>query len=646
MKKLEFVMVIAALLAAALGGCDFLMGPDEPAGNTGGNLVISFGQGGGRAITSGADLPGEVLDSMSYELTLTGPGGEVLTRTVASGENLRLSVALGVWRIDARAYNGDGLAGTKSVSITVVPGVNTLSVPMTINGGYFSVAVDPVITNGTVKPSFEDAFPETTITLAVEPDAGYVLKSGSLRYSDGSGDHAIGGYSFAMPASDVTVSAEFELLPPDTYTITAAALSNGAVSANQTSAPAGASVTVTVEPDDGYILKSGTLKYSYSDGGGDHAIAISGPEYTFTMPASDVTINAEFELPPPDTYKVSVDTLSGGKITVDAEKLYAAAGAVIALAVEPDADYVLKTGSLKYSYGGTDYPITGDGPGYSFEMPASDVTISAEFELITYSVAIAPLSGGAVAAEQDSAPRGAVISLAVEPDADYALKEGSLKYSYGGADYPITGIGPGYSFEMPASDVTISAEFELIMYSVAIAPLSDGAVAAEQDSAPRGAVISVAVNPDPGFALKEGSLKYSYGGADYPIAGIGPGYSFEMPASDVTISAFFNKTLGITIEGPQEETIAITALHSTGSTSTDISWTADEWVELTLESSGYSKEDGNLKWIVNGIEISTASGNSLTIRARDYVQQSYMVTVMIKENGEWYSTEIPFKVTE
>jgi hypothetical protein len=142
--------------------------------------------------------------------------------------------------------------------------------------------------------------------------------------------------------------------------------------------------------------------------------------------------------------------------------------------------------------------------------------------------------------------------------------------------------------------------------------------------------------------MKTGTLKYSEGGGDHAISG----NTFTMPASDVTISAFFNKDIGFTIELPQDEAIGVTAVHSTGSTpATEISWTGGESVTFTLNSPGYSAEGLNLKWMLNGIAV-TASGNSLTIQAQDYVRRSYTLTVMIEKDDQWYSTDISFKVTE
>ena len=272
MMKFGFILIVAALMASVLEGCDFLIGPDEPAGSGDGNLVISFERDGkrpaGRAITSGADLPDEVLDALRYELTLTGPAGEVLTGTVANGENVRLTVALGAWRIDVRAYKEDGLAGMRSVSLIVGPGVNSVSVPMEINGGYFDIAVDPV-GNGTVRPNFYAAFPETTITLTVTPEAGYVLKEGSLKYNDGS-DHVISGppYTFTMPASNVTVSAVFNPVlggitiegPQDEAVGVTPVHSSGHTPPTTISRAAGESVTFTLDSS-GYTQEAGNLKW-------------------------------------------------------------------------------------------------------------------------------------------------------------------------------------------------------------------------------------------------------------------------------------------------------------------------------------------------------------------------------------------------
>ena len=293
MAKFRFVSVVAVVLAV-FGGCDFFTGPDTPPPENGeGNLVISVGDNPALAITSGADLPSDVLASLRYELTLTGPNGEAFAHTVTAGGTLSLTVSLGQWRIDAEAYQRDNLAGTGSVVFTVVPGTNSIRVPMMINGGYFDITAGSPISGGTVTANFAAAFPGTPVTVTVTPDSGYALKPETLKYNDGT-DHDISGdppYTFTMPAADVTLYAEFD------HPITVAALTNGSVTLSVTSAAAGTTVTVTVTPDSGYALKPGTLEVILeSDGTRAPLSPLDSPNaWGFTMPASSVTVYAQFE---------------------------------------------------------------------------------------------------------------------------------------------------------------------------------------------------------------------------------------------------------------------------------------------------------------------------------------------------------------
>jgi hypothetical protein len=50
-------------------------------------------------------------------------------------------------------------------------------------------------------------------------------------------------------------------------------------------------------------------------------------------------------------------------------------------------------------------------------------------------------------------------------------------------------------------------------------------------------------------------------------------------------------------------------------------------------------------WLLEG-DKKTASGDSLTIRAKDYIERSYSLAVMIKVNDQWYSGDTGFTVVE
>ena len=80
---------------------------------------------------------------------------------------------------------------------------------------------------------------------------------------------------------------------PATYPVTAAKAENGAVSVSPARASRGETVTVTVTPDESFVLKSLTVR----DGRGNEIAAAKTADnkYTFTMPAGAVTVSAEFE---------------------------------------------------------------------------------------------------------------------------------------------------------------------------------------------------------------------------------------------------------------------------------------------------------------------------------------------------------------
>ena len=76
------------------------------------------------------------------------------------------------------------------------------------------------------------------------------------------------------------------------YKITIGDMENGTVTANPTTAKAGATVTLTPVPDEGYALS--TLTVTDRDGEERKLTEKSENKYTFTMPDTSVTVEATF----------------------------------------------------------------------------------------------------------------------------------------------------------------------------------------------------------------------------------------------------------------------------------------------------------------------------------------------------------------
>lgn len=73
----------------------------------------------------------------------------------------------------------------------------------------YLISVDE-LSHGSIVASSVYAKADAIIDLTITPDSGYRLEAGSLKYNDGTSDTEISGTSFVMPASDITIKANFE----------------------------------------------------------------------------------------------------------------------------------------------------------------------------------------------------------------------------------------------------------------------------------------------------------------------------------------------------------------------------------------------------------------------------------------------------
>ena len=255
--------------------------------------------------------------------------------------------------------------------------------------------------NGTVTVDPAAAVEGTDVTVTVTAADNYQLKADSLTYSYQIGEDkktekltlTDGKATFKMPAADVTVSAEFEAVKVETYSVTTNSTEYGKVTADKTTGvKAGETVTLTVEPvdNDSMLTKLAENGLAIKDSK-DTVISYKAGEkantYTFTMPADNVTVTAQFTIV---EYGITTEVVEGnGTITVkDADgnvktrapedktaKLYAT--------FTPADGYELS--GAEYWEGATGGPIADaqlENNVYEFYMHANSVTIKATFTKI------------------------------------------------------------------------------------------------------------------------------------------------------------------------------------------------------------------------------------------------------------------------
>ena len=290
---------------------------------------------------------------------------------------------------DFVAYSvNEGAVTVTDGKFTMPAGNVTISATFEKEPEKYAVTVAEGIQNGTVTvdPTSAIAGADVVVTAIPATVEGkkYVVKTVSYTYGEGESAKTEtvvanqGVYSFKMPAAAVKVTATFV----EVFAITDVNTATGKVTASVAEAEAGATVTLTVDPEDGYQLVANSLKVNNGD--------VTVTDNTFTMPAAAVTVTAEFEA---IEYKAEVATgIINGKVEAtakrgetaitDLEKLNI--GDTVTLTLTIDKGCELKADTLQVSYT--------DGEGtktvalttveankkYTFSMPAANVTISAQ----------------------------------------------------------------------------------------------------------------------------------------------------------------------------------------------------------------------------------------------------------------------------
>ena len=176
----------------------------------------------------------------------------------------------------------------------------------------YKVTAAPV-DNGTVTANPTAAVEGTVVTVTVKAKEGYKLTADSLKatYTDADNNNQpitlkdgtdANTYTFTMPAGDVAITAAFEAIKVETYSVTTNSSEYGKVTADKTTkVEAGETVTLTVEPvdNDSMLTKLAENGLAIKDSK-DTVISYKAGEkantYTFTMPADNVTVTPQFTI--------------------------------------------------------------------------------------------------------------------------------------------------------------------------------------------------------------------------------------------------------------------------------------------------------------------------------------------------------------
>ena len=254
----------------------------------------------------------------------------------------------------------------------------------------------------------------------------------------------------------------------------------GTITTDRSSAESGETVTITVSVDEGYRMNELSAR-TLSDA--LPLTQISDNQYTFIMPDEYTSVIADFT-----SHNIIVGREQGllhGRVEIRNEtrlggewefdhlgflnegSAYAMEGDTLVVTVYSDAGYTVSYPNIYYinpeesGYGQIDKKVTGGTSKtiYEFVTPTNipyDLFVDPSFKKVDYNVNIdSEITNGSVSSDVNTAQMGDTVNLTVTPDSGYILDTLSVTDSSSHA-VEVT----SNSFEMPASNVTVSATFK------------------------------------------------------------------------------------------------------------------------------------------------------------------------------------------
>jgi uncharacterized repeat protein (TIGR02543 family) len=365
------------------------------------------------------------------------------------------------------------------------------------------------------------------VTLTAIDGEGYVFMNWRIGETPYSSENPL---IFNMPAADVTYTAYFIEVGVETYTLTL--LSNpdgiGAVLTGAGDYEEAANVTITTTSVSGF-------NFIGWEGEDNDVALLTDPtalSTTFVMPTRDITLTATYELIPP-TYTLTLlsEPEGIGAVLIGANNYLEGAEVNISASTVEGYTFIGWTGAPD------DLELLADAlaMGTSFIMPDRNITFTASYELIppTYTLSLAtdPEGIGATLVGNGSYLENSEVTISTTAVLGYDF----VGWTGEAEDIALLNNATALetTFDMPNRDVALTASYQLIEYTltVVIDPVGAGSVSGD-GIYNMGDVVSLEATANTGYQF----LNWLINGN---VVSSGNPYIFNMPAENITITAFF-----------------------------------------------------------------------------------------------------------
>ncbi|MGB4206057.1 MAG: InlB B-repeat-containing protein, partial [Bacteroidales bacterium] len=390
-------------------------------------------------------------------------------------------------------------------------------------------------------------------------------------------------HSFLMPAEDLILTANFEMTgyvltlvvnPEEGGTVVGSGIYN-----------VGDTVNISAIPNTGWEF----INWTDSEGN----LISNQPEHSFLMPAEDLTLIANFE--------ITEYTLT---LVANPE----AGGIVLGAGIYNFGDEVNiysfpNTGYTFASWTDINGNIISTNPATVIIMPAGNLTLFANFELIDYTLTlIANPSAGGIVTGAGNYNYGSIVNINAVPNAGYSF------VNWTNLNGNIISTDPSATILMPSNNLTLIANFQPNTYNLTlIANPSAGGTVTGAGNYSYGSIINIIAVPNAGYTF------VNWTNLQGNVISTDPTATISMPPNNLTLIANFepvaytltliaNPTEGGTVSGGgnynQGEIVIINAIPNTG-------YNFENWTNLngsvisTNPDATFAMPDCNLTLIAN-----------------------------------------------
>lgn len=452
------------------------------------------------------------------DVWITPDDGYVIYGITVDGEPVGLTNNLNVFMdrdrdifIDFREASSDDVEVEVDVSITEVMGI-------IVTGGIGDVS--KTYEWGTLTPGGTiSVVPGTSVTFTLTLADGYRFVDMRIN-----GNEVPPSETFVV--EDITADMNIELwlmktdVDPGMYVIHAEHNGHGSVTPSDCEVAAGGSVTLTVSPNDGYMVSSVLVNYSevelsdgklvLSDIDGNKVVSVTFEEIEYT-----------------ETVTVSVGDNGTVSPSGDVPVAY---GDDLTISIVPDEGYRIS----KVTLDGEDVTSSVTGQELVLREVKSNHDVTVAFEKITYTVAVSSGGHGSVDPDGDVLVEyGDSLTVKIAPDTGYVLKSVILD----GIDVTSSVSGLVFVLNDVVSDHSVRVEFEAITYTVTVTAGENGSANPTTSVVEYGKSLKIVFIPEPGYRTSYLTIN----GGDRIVPDDRTNYVIDDIIEDKAVEVFFER---------------------------------------------------------------------------------------------------------